>query len=628
MTNILRHRGGYEKNNFLNILKDIENYDELVASSSESPYIDPSDVTSFLINHKDKFLVLDINIQSINAMFDKLCIFLRQLAEQDIFFSAICLQETWLSENNFSYSNFSIPNYTSFFLPATCSSHGGLAVYISNSYQVQELNLYTSSKLWEGQFLEIFGGGLKRKITLCNIYRPPRDRNSDIKTFLSEFTPIVSTISNNSPECVISGDFNLDLLKINSRALIADYIELLYSYSFLPSITLPTRLSRRSATLIDQIFLKSSSSNTCGGIILSNLSDHLMPFLCIDLHEKCVAPPKTISYQKCDIDSINKFCQAINQKDFMQYISTSPNYDTELNFTNFKTVIDECVKKYLPFRTVKFNRYKHKLNPWITTGILTSIKNRDKMYRKLKNIDPDTDEYCNLKRNVQTYNNIIKKLIRSSKLSYHNNMFYKHKNDSKKSWSLLNSLIGNSNKKNTLTNLFSINGSFTADQTIIADKLNKFFSNIGNQYASQIPVTDPNAYSTYLTNPPHCQFSFSHVSDQDIIKTISNFKPKSSSGDDNLSLKVLKRIAEKISKPLSILINQSLDIGVFPQALKLAKVIPLYKKDNPYLFNNYRPISLLLSLSKVYEKVVHTQLTSYFTNNNIFLPNQYGFRQK
>ena len=247
----------------------------------------------------------------------------------------------------------------------------------------------------------------------------------------------------------------------------------------------------------------------------------------------------------------------------------------------------------------------------------------------MKHIDPYTEEYSHIKRNLQTYNNIIKKLIRTSKLGYYNDMFIKHKNDCKKSWTLLNSLLGFSNKKQTLTNIFSINGSFTADQTLIADKLNNFFSQIGNQYASQIPVTDPNAYVTFLTNPINCKFSFHHVTDHDVIKVISGFKPKNSSGDDNLSLKVLKRIAEKLSKPLSVLINQSLDNGIFPQALKLAKVVPLFKKGNPYLFNNYRPISYrLLSLSKVYEKVAHSQLMSYFTSNKLFLPNQYGFRPK
>jgi hypothetical protein len=353
-----------------------------------------------------------------------------------------------------------------------------------------------------------------------------------------------------------------------------------------------------------------------------------MPFICVDLEHKYKCPPKKVTYQKCDTDSVNKFIEAINDIDFTLHISTSPNCDPDTNFDSFKSLIDDCVEKHLPFRTVKFNRYRHKLNPWITSGILKSIKNRDKMYKNMKLIDPDSERYDSCKRNIQTYNNIIKKLIRNSKISYYNNMFTKHKNDSSKSWKLLNSLLGHSNKKNVLTNIFSINGSLTSNETLIADKLNAFFSNIGHQYASKIPDTDPNAYFVFLVNPPNCQFSFRRVTEQDVCKIISNFKPKNSSGDDNLSLKVLKSIGEKLSIPLSILINQSLSKGVFPHALKLAKVVPLYKKENPFLFNNYRPISLLLSLSKVFEKAVHSQLLEYFTINNLFLPNQYGFRPK
>jgi hypothetical protein len=137
----------------------------------------------------------------------------------------------------------------------------------------------------------------------------------------------------------------------------------MYSNSFLPSITLPTRLTRRNATLIDHIFYKSSTSNINGGIILSNISDHLMPFVCIDLQQTYKAPPKRVSYQKCDPDSVDKFKKAINDIDFSLHISTSPNCNPDENFNIFKKLIDDCISKHLPFRTVKFNRYRHKLNP-------------------------------------------------------------------------------------------------------------------------------------------------------------------------------------------------------------------------------------------------------------------------
>ena len=110
-------------------------------------------------------------------------------------------------------------------------------------------------------------------------------------------------------------------------------------------------------------------------------------------------------------------------------------------------------------------------------------------------------------------------------------------------------------------------------------------------------------------------------------KTIQKLKPKSSSGHDDISTILLKRIAPTISSILSITINQSLMTGIFPNKLKIAKVIPLFKKDSPYIFDNYRPISLLPSISKVFEKVVYKQLYSYFQSQKLLYKSQYGFRE-
>ena len=78
---------------------------------------------------------------------------------------------------------------------------------------------------------------------------------------------------------------------------------------------------------------------------------------------------------------------------------------------------------------------------------------------------------------------------------------------------------------------------------------------------------------------------------------------------------------------LKIIINQSLTTGVFPDKLKIAKVIPLYKKGDDRILDNYRPISLLPSISKVFEKIVFQQLYEYFVSNKLIYNSQYGFRQ-
>ena len=110
------------------------------------------------------------------------------------------------------------------------------------------------------------------------------------------------------------------------------------------------------------------------------------------------------------------------------------------------------------------------------------------------------------------------------------------------------------------------------------------------------------------------------------MSTIFSLPTKSSTGFDNISSKFLKQIAPTIVKHLTTLIKQVFNTGIFPDKLKLARVIPLHKKGNPSLLNNYRPISLLPVISKVIEKIISNQLRSYFESKKLFYENQYGFR--
>ena len=109
---------------------------------------------------------------------------------------------------------------------------------------------------------------------------------------------------------------------------------------------------------------------------------------------------------------------------------------------------------------------------------------------------------------------------------------------------------------------------------------------------------------------------------------ILNLKSKTTTGYDNLSPKLIKSISHIISKPIILLINQSFKTSIFPTKLKIAKVIPIYKKGDPKLMENYRPISLLPTISKIFERVAYNQLSDYIFKNDILYSSQYGFRKK
>ena len=122
------------------------------------------------------------------------------------------------------------------------------------------------------------------------------------------------------------------------------------------------------------------------------------------------------------------------------------------------------------------------------------------------------------------------------------------------------------------------------------------------------------------------KFKFQLIDKDTILKIGKNMKPKSSSGPDNISSKLLKHILPEIAEPLTHIINLSLKSGLVPDLMKESIIIPIYKDGDPKELGNHRPISLLNSISKIYEKIVHKQLYEYVTNNNILNDRQYGFR--
>ena len=166
------------------------------------------------------------------------------------------------------------------------------------------------------------------------------------------------------------------------------------------------------------------------------------------------------------------------------------------------------------------------------------------------------------------------------------------------------------------------------EATDIADEFNCYFTETGPKLASAIDTSGKPPFDSYLTKPCLSSFKFEYTNPDRIEKIIGDLKPKSSAGLDNISSKILKEISDIISYPLSIIINQSLCTGIFPSRLKIAKVLPLFKKDDNRFFGNYRPISLLSSVSKIFERIAFNQLYDYFISNDLLFDGQYGFRDK
>ena len=243
---------------------------------------------------------------------------------------------------------------------------------------------------------------------------------------------------------------------------------------------------------------------------------------------------------------------------------------------------------------------------------------------------PVTDvNYERSKLQFKGYEKLVLKEIETAKREYFGRVFAAYRSDIRKTWKIISETLSRNVKKSELSSKFIHEGREIEDPTEIANAFNKYFAHIGINLSSKIKHDDANVnYKQYLNSPTTERLQFKCITEEYAIKALENLENKSSSGDDGISNKLLKSIKCSVSKSLTIIINQMITTGIFPDAFKVSKVIPIFKKGDCSLMSIYRPISLLPTISKIFERVIHDQMYEYFNNFNLLAVQQYGFRKK
>ena len=235
-----------------------------------SKYYTPLEFNNTFSHNPDNISLLHINSRSLNRNVEYFENLLHSL--NNFGFSVIGISETWLHEN--SPNMFNLPNYKFIREDRKGRRGGGVALYIA-----QNLNFKIRSDIKlaqaESLFIEIDNSILKNVI-IGLIYRPP-DSNLDV--FYDELDFYLHKIENENKHVFIFGDFNINFLHSSSNNTSTDFMQLMYSYGFFSIINKPTRISSHSSTQIDNIFSNVYNNKTIGGILCSEVSDHLPIFL-------------------------------------------------------------------------------------------------------------------------------------------------------------------------------------------------------------------------------------------------------------------------------------------------------------------------------------------------------------
>lgn len=600
----------------------------------DSPYVDDDELQVKLTKFHEGSIMLTVNIQSLTSKFDQLKIYLKILLEKGISPAIICLQETWLSETA-DTKPFNLDGYHLIPKGYSTSSHGGIITYIKKKFNYKILPVKKNNKnIWEQHFIEINQKGIKTKLIIGNVYRPPRELKKLVNIFSEEFNTALEDLSKTKGEIVIAGDFNHDLLKVDTKPHSADFLDTVVTNSYMPRIVRPTRITKDSETLIDNFLFRFSPlfCTSQAFILTHKLSDHQTCLIKIDLFDDKLTRKQKFDKRKITIrqggkNSLGKLIDELTETCVTDKLDKNEDADADKNFTLMSDIVTKAYNKHFPLVKVKFDKYKHKGSDWITDGIIQSIKQRNKLYKNLKNTSKDDDRYGNLETQLKNYNKILKRSIVLAKKKYYSNLFDKYQNDIRKTWKTINRLLNRDKTDNDQSTTMKINGQVTSDKKVIADEFNSFFTNIGLKIANDLPPTIKTP-DDYLSNPPNSTFTFRQIDSDTIDRIISQeLSNKSSRGFDGLSTKLVKQLKDVLIEPMTLITNQCLRQGIFPDLMKMARVVPLFKKGDRESIGNYRPVSILPALSKILEKVMSEQIIEYFENEKILSDSQYGFRK-
>ena len=228
---------------------------------------------------------------------------------------------------------------------------------------------------------------------------------------------------------------------------------------------------------------------------------------------------------------------------------------------------------------------------------------------------------------IKKFRNRVVNELKKSKKEYFQNYFAKNVKNMKKIWTGINSIISRKGYTHSSIDIISdAAGISVTDPAKMSNMFNEYFVNVPDSINKTIPRT-PNSPLRFLGNAIENSLFLSPVTHLEIEDLIVNLNSSKSIGPYSVPINILKILKSHISHPLAELVNQSFLNGTFPSKLKVAKVVPVFKKGDPKIRSNYRPISLLPIFSKIFEKVMYKRLYSFVTCNKIIYPLQFGFQE-
>jgi len=511
----------------------------------------------------------------------------------------LCFSEHWMTSNyDCKYDDYTL---AAIYIRKE-HLHGGVCIYVRKDIKcytvVDFYNEFCTDMTFECCGIKVIIE--KVVIYVLTIYHTGPE--STFKIFFQKLEELLMKLMDSEKhKIIIAGDFNLDVLKHSSTR--TQFFDLLSSYSIKWMINEPTRITNNSATAIDNVLTNLNAKEIDVSVIHSKLSDHAGQFCKV--------------YMQIKTHNVGLISKRFFTEEALQYFQNDMfQYDWENLLTTVTVTVDQMFENFLYVTQSKFNihfpikkvvpRNLNKTDCWLTP----ELKEQKEKLKLLASMCP---HYPEAKVKYEEEKKLYTIELQKRKRDSYSGKLQKEGNSSKTCWQVVNGILGKEYKKDTkLPNCNNIMD--------LANEFNHFFINVASSIQPQISdLKYVNNSKTMFLYPP---------SDSEIFNIINELKHKRSAGFDEIPPFVIKRCSNIFTHPLKIIIEQSFLQGEFPSQLKLAQVVPLYKKGDADDMNNYRPVSLLSSFSKVFEKTMYNRIMDFLMQCNYFASFQHGFMKQ
>ena len=576
-------------------------------------YYQEESFASEIVKHSasNEFSICHVNIRSAKK---NLCDFANYLNLLNYQFSVVALSETWFHENECDL--YDIEGYNMESICRQNKAGGGVSLCVKRglSYTLRH-DLCYANDILESIFIEFSGNDFscKSNIVVASIYRAP---NSDVNSFNETMLTILDKIRKEKKICYLSGDFNIDLFKSDTHSRTADFLNLMHSHAFVPLITRPTRVTNISATLIDNIYTNNiqNMSSSFQGLLVTEITDHY-PIFHMNLSAKESVKDLYIWKRILNTSNSQSFLDLVSNADWSEVYRFT---NAQEAFSKFHTKLKLFYDEAFPKKRIKI-RYNCK-KPWLSEDLKHKIKLKNKLYAKSKKIPSAYNETA-----YKDYRNKLNKLTKKAEKDYYNELIELNKNDIKRTWTIIKDIINRNKKRSAQTQFKLSDNTITSDKLLISETFNDFFINVGPNLAKSLKNVNRKP-KFYLEEPLINTMFLAPVTEKELYEIFKLLKD-SAAGYDEMRTEPLRNALPHYVSPLNYVCNLSLQQGIFPDEMKIANVLPLYKKDDSMIFSNYRPVSLLCSLSKVFEKIMYNRLIPFLKKYKILYEFQFGFRK-